>query len=46
MYTYILAHFNYFVIKKAATESCFLNMAAPNRLIKSLGNTCEAFVFW
>ena len=45
MYTYSLAHFNYFVVTKAATERCFLKMAAPNKLIKSLGNTCERF-FW
>ena len=41
-----LVHFNYFVVTKAATERCFLNMAAPNKLIKSLRNTCEWFVFW
>ena len=30
MYTYSLAHFNYFVVTKAATERCFLKMAVPN----------------
>ena len=30
MYTYSLAHFNYFVVTKATTERCFLKMAVPN----------------
>ena len=33
------------VVTKATTETCFLKMAAPNKLTKSLGNTCEGFVF-
>ena len=45
MYTYSLAHFNYFVVTKTATERCFLKMVASNKLIKSLGNTYEGFVF-
>ena len=45
MYTYSLAHFNYFVVAEAATKRCFLKMAVPNKLINSLGNTCEGFVF-
>ena len=45
MHTYSLAQFNYFVVTKAATERCFLKMVAPNKLIKSLGNTLRGSFF-
>ena len=46
MYISSLTYFNYSVVTEAVTERNFLKMYAPSKLIDSLSNTCEGFVFW